>query len=229
MAKVFVRGLILLVAMASVAAAEPGPLSHYRTVALGDSVATVLERLQLQPADVKVLYEQTSLVQELTWRPHRFISGTTVAPDPLGEIVMTFHVGRLARIVATYERQGIQGLTDSDLLELLTNVYGVPLLPSRSIDVPLKSDSVSERHVVAQWADADADLLLWSEDYPRLAGLMISARASAPALQAAMAEGARRLSDGAPQRARDKQAAAAAAILERDARIRVQNKATFKP
>ena len=51
-------------------------------------------------------------------------------PRPLAELVLTFHQARLARIVATYDREKTVGLTDADLEELLSEVYGVPLLRS---------------------------------------------------------------------------------------------------
>src|SRR5687767_5562926 len=58
-------------------AAEP-VLSQYRGVTLGDSVQTVIGRLHLVDSDVKVVHERPTVVQEVTWRPHRFVSGTTV-------------------------------------------------------------------------------------------------------------------------------------------------------
>ena len=86
----------MVVHATSLGAAAPTPLAKYRAVTLGDSVAFVSQQLQLAAADVKVLYKQPSLVQEATWRPHRFVSGTEVAPDPLAALVLTFHQDRLA-------------------------------------------------------------------------------------------------------------------------------------
>ena len=214
--------LLVAIALAPVSAAEQ-PLSLYRTLRLGDSVDTVTERLQLATSDVKVLYEHPALVQEATWRPHRFVSGSITADDPLAQMTLTFYAGRLTRIVATYDRNRTQGLTDADLAELLGVNYGAPLLPESHRDVE------PSRRAIARWMDDRTQVLLWREEYPRLIGLTVTAIADERDLLSTMAEGARLAALGAPARARALQVEAAAAIEARDARIRLENKAKFKP
>jgi hypothetical protein len=85
------------------------------------------------------------------------------------------------------------------------------------------------RRLIGSWADADTRLLLWREEYPRLVGLTITAITDDAKLQTTISEGARLLAMGAPEREREKQAIAAAAIKARDAQIRLENKAKFKP
>jgi len=225
MLKFFV--VLAMVAVVPAMQAAAPSLSRYRTVTLGDTVATVTERLQLTGSNVKVLYEHPVLVQEATWRPNHFVSGAVVEPDPLAEIVMTFYADRLARIVATYGRDRTQGLTDADLLELLSDAYGAPMLQSTH-RAPLLTPT-APRHVIATWADDDARVLLWREDYPRLVGLTITATIDDAKLQQANVEAAQAATLSAPERERATQAAAAAAIKEREARIRLENKAKFKP
>ena len=220
-----VAALLVIIALAPLSAFAPS-LSHYRNVNLGDTVATVVERLQLSSADVKVLYEEPSLVQEVAWRPHRFVSGTVIVADPLAEMALTFSANRLARIVVTYDREKTQGLTDADLLELLTHTYGPPLLQSTT---PQPLTATTPRRLIATWADADTRLQLWREEYPRLVGLTITATAADAELENAFVEGARLAALGAPAREREKQAAAAAAIKEREHQVRLENKAKFKP
>jgi hypothetical protein len=198
------------------------PFSRYRNLALGDSVATVVERLQIETPNVKVLFEQPSLVQELTWHPYRFISGVAVTPDPLSEVVLTFHLGKLVRIAATYDRDRIQGLTDADLQELVSVVYGLSMLPSRS-------NAAVGRRTIGSWGDADALVVLWGDEYPRRSGLTITSPAGAAALDEAAIIGARLVADDAPRRERLRLAVAAAAVIDREAQIRLENKAKFKP
>lgn len=217
------------VAYASVSAFSPAVLSRYREVSLGDSVHTVLERLQALASDVKVVHDRPALVQELTWRTRPFVSGTTVVSDPLAEMVLTFHLGRLARIVATYDRERTLGLTDPDFEELLSEVYGLPLLRSTAAETIPPPSAESQRAIVSLWADAEATVTLWREDYPRRMGLTITSVAADRALQTATAEGVRLAADEAPQREREKRAADTAALRERDAQIRLANKAKFKP
>jgi hypothetical protein len=218
--------VVVLLTLTPLSATAPS-LSRYRNVGLGDTVAATVDRLQLASTDVKVLYQHPAVVQQITWRQHRFVSGTTVAADPLAEMVLTFHADRLARIVATYDRERTQGLTDDDLLELLSDAYGTPVLQSTTTRPVLTG--TTPRHVIASWVDADTQVLLWREEYPRLVGLTITATLEDDNLQKTITEAARLAALGAPQRERDTQLAAAAAIKDRDERVRLENKARFKP
>ena len=220
---------LMVLLCASISASSPVVLSRYRAVSLGDSVQTVVARLQVTASDVKVLHERPALVQELRWRTRPFVSGITVATDPLAEMVLTFHLGHLARIVAIYDRERTIGLTDADLEELLSEVYGVALLRSKTGEVPSAPSSLSPRRTVSMWADGDTTVALWREEYPGRVGLLISAMAADRDLQQAITDGARLAAAEAPQREREKQAAATAALKDRDAQIRLENKSKFKP
>ena len=201
-----------------------GQWSRYRGVTLGDSVAVAVEHLQIVEPTIKVLYERPSLVQELTWRPHRFISGVTVTPDPLGELVLTFIDGGLVRITATYDRDRTEGLSDADFLELLGSTYGLARIPSRTTGLV----RTEPRRTIGSWGDEGALVRLWGEDHPRRVGLTITS-AGDTALQAAIAEGLIVEREAAPQRELARLAAAAAALKERDEKTRLANKANFKP
>ena len=156
--------------------------SRYRGVTLGDSVATAVERLAIVEPTIKVLYEGPSLIQELTWRPHRFISGLAMTSDPLGELVLTFIEGRLVRMTATYDRDRMEGLSDADLLELLGTTYGLARIPSRAPAL-IRAEP---RRTIGNWGDDEALVRLWSEDHPRRVGLTITSPEDA-ALQTALA------------------------------------------
>ena len=221
--------LVLIGLMCASVSASSAELSRYRDVTLGDSLSTVLQRLQADTADVKVVHDRPALVQELTWRTRPFVSGTTVTADPLAEMVLTFHLGRLARIVATYDRERTLGLTDADLEELLSEVYGLPLLRSTGTEATPLPGAESPRKIISVWADAEATVRLWREDYPRRIGLTITSVTADGDLEAAMADGVRLTRDEAPQREREQRAAAASAVQDRAAQVRRDNKAKFKP
>ena len=72
-------------------------------------------------------------------------------------------------------------------------------------------------------------MVLWTEQYPRRSGLTITAQAAAVRMDEAAAIGVGLDAAQAPQRRRVLEAAAAAAIVDREALIRAQNKARFKP
>jgi hypothetical protein len=68
----------------------------------------VVDQLKVTSSDVKVVHERPTLIQRITLRPRRLVSGS-VEPDPLGEMVLTFHLGRLAGITATYDLDRTKG------------------------------------------------------------------------------------------------------------------------
>lgn len=213
--------LALLLAVAPLRA--DAQWSHYRGVTLGDSMAAAEQRLDVAGSG-KVLFTAPALVHELTWRPHRFISGVIATPDPLAELVMTFMNDRLVRMVAIYDRDRTAGLTDADFIELLTETYGPPLIASRSLGVA-RNDP---RQAISSWGDESVLVRLWTEMHPRRVGLTITSLAEA-ALQAATAGAATLERDSAPARAVAKQAAAEAARKALEEKTRLANKANFKP
>lgn len=202
-------------------------LSQYRGVTLGDSVQAVLEQLKLVATDVRVVHERPTVVQEVTWRPRRFISGTTVVPDPLAEMVLTFYENRLARISVVYDRERTQGLTDADLHEAMSPVYGQSILIATP--TPGTLGHSYERLTIGHWEDGDTRLLLWREQYPTRVGLTITSIASDQSLQEAIEAGVTLRAAEAPAREVARRSAEAAAVVAKDEKARRENKAGFKP
>ena len=80
-----------------------------------------------------------------------------------------------------------------------------------------------------RWEDAGSLLSLWHDRYPERLGLILTAIAADATLQAVMAEGARQDSAEAPARELARRTAEAAALQARTDKIRLDNKAAFKP
>ena len=206
--------------------AEP-VLSRYRDVTLGDTVQVVVERLQMTLSDVKVVSERPTLVQQLTWRTLRSVSGADSAHDSVADMVLTFHLGRLARIAVTYDRERTAGLTNADLHEAMSSVYGTSLLLSTPIQSTLTPPAGPE--VMGRWEDAGTLVLLWREHYPTRVGLTIVSIGADREAQAAIADGLRIDASEAPARDLARHAAQVATLRARDEKIRLDNKAMFKP
>ena len=227
LSRVVLLSALCVAAIAVPSRAAGSELSRYRGVTLGESVATVIDALKAPLTDVKVLRDRPSLVQELTWRPLRFISGATVEADPLAEMVLTFHSDRLVRIAATYDRERIAGLTEADLQEAVSTVYGVSTLMTNSA-LP-GAQNAMERRTIGRWENADTLILLWHDRYPDRSGLLISAIAADMVMQQAITEGKRVEAEEAPARELALRTANAAAIVARNEKIRLENKKAFKP
>jgi hypothetical protein len=222
---------LLLTTVCAMSLLAPGQtteskLSHYRGITLGDSVEKVADQLKVEKSAIKVVHERPALVQQITWRPSRYISGSTHESDPLSEMVLTFHVGRLARIAVAYDRERTEGLTNEDLLEVFQGLYGPPMLQSVTTVTPVSS---TDPEVFGSWRDAESLVLLSRERYPSRVGLTITAIASDLAMQESIADGQRLDATEAPARDLARRTAEATAMQTRDDKVRRDNKAGFKP
>ena len=223
------RALLLTVVCATTlvlpaTSAEP-VLSRYRDVTLGDTVQVVVERLQMTLSDVKVVSERPTLVQQLTWRTRRFVGGADSAHDPVADMVLTFHLGRLTRIAVNYDRERTAGLTNADLHEAMSSVYGTSML----LSTPIQITPPAGPEVIGRWEDAGTLVLLWREQYPTRVGLTIASMGADREAQVAIADGLRIDASEAPARDLARHAAEVAALRARDEKIRLDNKAMFKP
>lgn len=203
--------------------ADAQTASSYRGVTLGDSVAVVVDHLDATLSDVRVVHERPSLIQQLTWHPQRFISGSRVEPDPLAELVLTFHLDRLVLIAVTYDIDKTRGLTNADLLDVFGSTYGTSMLLPTTVVVP------AEPTVIGRWSDSEAAVLLWREIYPNRIALTIASIEADAALREAKAAGVRLDAREAPARDLARRAAEEAARQQRDDKVRKDNKAAFKP
>lgn len=216
----------MLALLAPAFAVAQSSLSHHRDIRLGETVEVVADRFKVDRKDVKILHARPDLVEEITWQPNRYVTGPTTQ-DTVAEVVMTFHANRLARMVVFYERERTQGLTDADLLEALTETYGLASLAS-SPTQPGR-DMSTERRTFGRWEDDDTVVSLWREVYPNRVGLTITSIPADRALQQAILDGERLYLSEAPQRDTDRRAAETAAALARDEKVRLENKKKFKP
>lgn len=228
MNRVLVLTVVCAASLAPSMASATSPLSSYRDVTLGDSVQTVVDTLKAPLSEVKIVHERPTLVQQLTWRPHRSLSGQTVEPDSLAEMVLTFHLGRLVRIAVSYNRERTAGLTDADLLEALGATYGTAMLTARPT-TPSGSTGSPDPEPIARWSDADTLVVLWRQDYPERVRLTLTAMVEDLAMQMAIADGVRLESSEAPARDLARRNAEAAAVLTKAEDARRDNKAKFKP
>jgi hypothetical protein len=227
MCRVLTLTVVCATAIAISSTSAQSALSRYRGVTLGDPVQVVVDQLKVTSSDVKVVHERPTLIQRITWRPRRLVSGTVVEPDALSEMVLTFHIGRLAGITAIYDFDRTKGLTNADLHEAFTNTYGRSIL----IPTPTRTTTASraETETIGRWDDGETLVLLWREPSTNRINLTVASIATDRSLQEAIADGLRLEASEAPARELARRAAEDAAIRARDEKARSDNKATFKP
>jgi hypothetical protein len=138
-------------------------LSRYRQFQLGSSVASVLMATGVPATSVKVLHERPALLQDIEWRPSRWVTGSVAAStDPVDQMRFSFYDDQLFRIVIDYSRERTVGLTDADLIEAVSTVYGRAVALSRNAAgrVPSRLDSESGA-VIARWRDDNDGVALY--------------------------------------------------------------------
>lgn len=227
MFRVLLLTMLSATVLALPAASAESVFSRYRGMTLGVSVEMVVDHLKVAVSDVKVVHTRPTLVQQLTWRPRHFVSGTSMERDSLSEMLLTFHLGRLTRIAVMYERERTEGLTDADLNEALSSVYGASMLLSTPMGTPIVS--AADRQPIGRWGDGETLVLLWRETYPDRVRLSITAIDADREMQEAIVDGVRLETIEAPARDLARRTAEATALRTRHEIVRRDNKAAFKP
>jgi hypothetical protein len=209
-------------------------LGHHRDMRLGTNVVTVAGAHGLSSSDAKTVHERPALLQNLEWRSKRFLNASVATDDSLNDITFSFYNDQLFRIVANYDRQRTEGLTDADLIEAMTTAYGPqqPLPPVRTAGrSPLspRNGYSDDEQVIARWEDAASTVTLLRTRYPVAVSLVVLSKRLSGLAQSATAEAARLDRVEAPGRE--------AARLQKEAdetrvsgeKARPANKAIFKP
>jgi len=230
--QIIFRRMALLVALGASVPASAQEHGQYRDFHLGASVAAVTAQTETRPTDVTLVHERPVVMQELRWVPSSF--GASGRSPSLGsgvqQIVFSFYDNQLYRLMVDYGRTGTKGMTDRDMIDAMSAVYGHPSSTNISDEgaQPFDGESVATRVVArwngpsyavaaSRWAYGGAwRLIIESTD---LAALAQTADTAAVALD--LKEGPQRQADRNRRDQRERDDAEAAA--------RTANKATFQP
>jgi hypothetical protein len=106
-------------------------VAQYRNFELGVNVAAVSVLTGVATSEAKTIHERPAVLQDLEWRPSRWTTSSALLPstDPVQQIAFSFYNDRLFRIVVDYDRDRTEGMTDADMVEALSAVYGATLEP----------------------------------------------------------------------------------------------------
>lgn len=142
---------------------ESQSLSQYRNFELGSDVAAVSTLAGVAPAAAKTTHARPALLQDLEWRPSRWIAGsTTASTDPVEQIRFSFYNDQLFRIVIDYGRDRTEGMTGPDMIEAISAVYGAPLArPARASGRAASRVETESGTPVARWGDSEHAMVLY--------------------------------------------------------------------
>jgi hypothetical protein len=146
-------------------------------------------------------------------------------------IVFSFYDDQLFRLVISYDRHRTDGLTDGDMIEAISQTYGVALLQSSSTNVPGLPTSLAAEfgRPIALWGDADYAVALYRSSFVSEFRVVVTSPRLDALAQTATAEAIRLDERDAPQREADRKQKEAEDTRTAREKARLANKATFKP
>jgi hypothetical protein len=171
---------------------------------------------------VTVTHQRPALIQELKWRPSRFVAFGD--KDPVDQVEFAFLDGQLFRMVVDYDGEKTAGLSTDDLIDGISAQYGAATRPG--VTAVLSSQFSDEKaQVLARWEDADYSLNLVQLPYSATVKMVIFQKVLNARAEAAIAEGIRLDTEGAPGLAK---------LAEQNTKTeldknRLVNKAHFRP
>lgn len=200
---------------------QTADLAGYRGLRLGMTMLAAAKVPGTVPGDATVIHKRPALLQELRWRP-----GSTTA-DSVQEALLSFFNGELSRIVVTYDRSRVEGLTSQDMIDGISQMYGTATTPKA--EIPLHSIYSESAAVIARWQDTDSSWnLVRTGDGMSFALVGLSARLDTLST-AAVTEAARLDAAEAPQREAARQAKREADENSARDKARTNNKSAFRP
>ena len=158
--KIVNRGVLaasMILVSASVIHAQD--LSKYRNFSFGSSVASVSKQVVRQPTEALVIHQQPALIQELTWYPPMSFDSSRPA-EPVEKVVFSFCNDALYRMLVAYDRSSTKGLSDDDMIRIVSAKYGGATRPAARVDFPMNSSYDATAMVIARWEDSEYSLNL---------------------------------------------------------------------
>jgi hypothetical protein len=138
-----------------------GP-SHYRDFSFGSDLASVSDLAGVPASKAKTIHQRPAVLQDLEWRPSRWNVGSSAAStDPVEQIVFSFYNDQLFRVVVDYAHDRTEGMTDADMIEAISTVYGTPV---KRIPGAIRAASqleVESGLPVARWGDTEHAVVLF--------------------------------------------------------------------
>lgn len=152
--KMINRGAIALVMVLFFAPLMHGQdLSKYRNFSFGESLASVSKQVDRQPIEAEVIHQEPALIQELTWFPPQPYGFSSPA-EPVEKVLFSFNNGELYRMLVTYDSSATKGLTDEDMIRVVSAKYGVATRPVANVNFPTNPSYRASEKVVARWEDS---------------------------------------------------------------------------
>lgn len=213
-------------------AATAQDFGRYREFELGSAVAAVSMLAGVSESELKPIHQRPAVIEALTWRPRynarRLQDGDS---ESVEQIVFDFFDGQLFRMTVDYDRKQTEGLTDADMIEAISTVYGSP---ARPVAPKGRQSSATSSHEfgarLAEWGDEGRSVALYRRStYALRFTLVMTAEPVAALARTAASRSAELDAREAPQREADRQKKEADDRRVAEEKARLTNKPIFRP
>ena len=150
---------MIVVSLLSIPQVHAQDLSRYRNFSFGMTVADLSKQIDQKPANAAVLHDRPALIQEVTWFPPQPYSSLRPA-EPVDEILFSFYNDALYRMLMTYDSSATKGLTDEDMIRVVSAKYGQATRPVAIVNFPMNPSYKTTEKVIARWEDSQYSLNL---------------------------------------------------------------------
>ncbi len=206
-------------------AAFGADFSTYRGFSIGESPASVAAMGSLSVSEVKTEHARPDLIQSMEWRPR---TGSNSNSDSVQDGKVQFLNGKLYRVVVNYDPNKLEGMTASDLVVGISEIYGTATDPGG--EVPYQSIYGGKTApVLARWGDGEHRINLVQVDRRFGYALILTSLHLDELAQSAIAESIRLDAVEAPLRKQAEDARQAEAAAHRMQETRSENVTHFKP
>jgi hypothetical protein len=175
-------------------------LSKYRDFSFGTTLASVSKQVDRQPTEAGVIHQQPALIQELEWRPPQ-PHGSSSPAEPVEKILFSFYNGALYRILVTYDSSAISGLTDEDMIGVLSAKYGAATRPVADVNFPTNPSYRATEKVIARWEDSQYSLNLFRSSWSKTFAIVMFSKPLDAQAGTSIAESLKLERQEAPQQA----------------------------
>jgi len=191
----FVMVVVILLSTPQLRAQD---LSKYRNFSFGTTVADLSKQIDQKPANAAVLHERPALIQELTWWPPQPY-GPSRPAEPVDQLLFSFDNGALYRMLVTYDSSATKGLTDEDMIRVVSAKYGGATRPVAVVNFPMNPSYKATEKVIARWEDSQYSLNLFRSYTDTFAIVMFTKQLDAQAA-ISIAESVKLDQEEAPQK-----------------------------
>ena len=180
---------VALSLLASAPLLPASDLSRYREFHLGMALTDVSKQAGMEASEARLISSRPQRIEELDWR-----TGPSVAaaaqPDSVREIRFRFYAGSLFEMTVTYDSDRTNGLTDTDMTDALSAIYGPASTPVAK-ELPFNAGYNTTARVIAHWDDSQNLVSLVGFSYGHGFGVVVCRR-SLPPSNSALVAGDRR-------------------------------------